>query len=182
MQETVEQYTERLLSYTGTKDPLRLQRDALKKLASLLRGKSKQQMARRPTPGKWSAGEIFAHLADTETVVAWRLRQILATNGTPIQAYDQDAWAEAFKYARRDPKQSFATFRAAREGNLLLLKTVSRELWNNYGIHAERGQESITRLMKLTAGHDINHIRQIEACFKAPSGKNAKKRGRKKKS
>ena len=182
MPETAQQYSERLLSYTGTKDPLRLQRDALKKLASLLRGKNKAQMSRRPAPGKWSAGEIFAHLADTETVVAWRLRQILATNGTPIQAYDQDVWAETFKYSRRAPKQSFATFRAAREGNLLLLKTVSRELWNNYGIHAERGQESITRLMKLTAGHDINHIRQLEACFKAQPKARAMKKSRKKKS
>jgi len=182
MAETVEQYIDRLTSYTADKDPLHMQRDALKKLAALLRGKTRQQLARRPAPGKWSASEIYAHLADTETVVAYRLRQILATNGVAIQAYDQDLWADTFKYARRDPKQSFATFRAVREGNLVLLKTVSRDLWNNYGMHEERGQESIVRLMKLTAGHDINHIRQIEACLKAQprQGQPAKSRSKRK--
>ncbi|HYX53727.1 MAG TPA: DinB family protein [Candidatus Limnocylindrales bacterium] len=176
MQETAEQYIERLISYTGNKDPLRLQRESLTRLAALLRGKSKQQLSRRPAPGKWSAGEIYAHLSDTETVVAWRLRQILASNGVAIQAYDQDLWAEKFRYSKRDAKQSFGTFRGAREGNLVLLKAVSRELWNNYGMHAERGEESITRLIKLTAGHDINHIRQIEACFKAQTKTRAAKR------
>jgi hypothetical protein len=48
-------------------------------------------------------------------------------------------------------------------------------------MHAERGRESITRLMKLTAGHDINHIRQIEACLDAQSKSRPARSGRQKK-
>src|SRR5207247_9008314 len=65
-----------------------------------------KQLTLQPAPGKWSVAQITAHLADAEIVIAWRLRQIAATNGTAIQAYDQDVWATTFDYAHRDAKQS----------------------------------------------------------------------------
>jgi hypothetical protein len=30
-------------------------------------------------------------------------------------------------------------------------------------VHSERGEESIERIVQMMAGHDINHVRQIEA-------------------
>jgi hypothetical protein len=167
MQETAQQYTQRLLSYAEGKDPLALQQAAPKKLATLLKGKSKKQLTRRPVPEKWSAAEIAAHLADAEVAISWRLRQILSTNTVPIQAYDQDSWAATFDYAHRDLKQSLETFRALRESNLALLKSVPRKLWDNYGIHQERGNESVTHMVRLIAGHDLNHLKQIEAILKS---------------
>lgn len=162
MQETVQQYTQRLLSYGADKDPLRLQQAAPKKLAALIKGKQKKQLSRRPGPGKWSIAEIMAHLADSEIVIAWRLRQILSSNGAPIQAYDQDSWAATFDYAHRDPKQSLESFRILRENNIALLKAVPRKLWDNYGVHQERGNESVAHVARMVAGHDVNHIQQVE--------------------
>ena len=63
-------------------------------------------------------------MADAELVIGYRLRLILASNGTSIQAFDQDAWAETFNYGRRDPKVSLETFRTLRESNLRLLSSV----------------------------------------------------------
>ena len=166
MPETAQEYTQRLLSYAGDKDPLRLQQVAPAKLASLVRGKTRKQLTRRPAPDKWSIAEIMAHLADAEVAIAWRIRQILASNAIPIQAYDQDLWAKTFDYARRDPRQSLASFRALREANLLLLKSVPRKLWENYGVHQERGNESVSHVVRMVAGHDINHLRQIEGILK----------------
>ncbi|HMC32029.1 MAG TPA: DinB family protein [Candidatus Angelobacter sp.] len=166
MPETVQEYTQRLLSYPEGKDPLRLQQAAPGKLASLVKGKTRKQLTRRPAPDKWSIAEIMAHLADAEVAIAWRIRQILASNAIPIQAYDQDLWAKTFDYARRDPRQSLASFRALREANLALLKSVPRKLWENYGIHQERGNESVSHVVRMVAGHDINHLRQIERILK----------------
>lgn len=166
MPETGEQYTQRLLSYGEGKDPLRLQQTAPKKLAKLLKGKNKKQLTRKPAPDKWSIAEIVAHLADGEIAIAWRLRQILSSNAIPIQAYDQDSWARTFNYARRDARQSLANFTSLREANLALLKSVPRKLWENYGVHQERGNESISRVVRMVAGHDINHLLQIEGILK----------------
>jgi hypothetical protein len=129
MQETVQDYTQRLLSYGEGKDPLRLQQAAPQKLALLLKGRTGKQLMRRPAPDKWSVAEIVAHLADAELAISWRIRQILSNNAIPIQAYDQDSWAKTFDYAHRDPRQSLANFRTLREANVALLKSVSRKLW-----------------------------------------------------
>ena len=129
MQETPQQYTERMLNHSRGKEPLRLQQATPRKLAALIRGLGKKQLTRRPGPGKWSIAEILAHLADAELVVGFRLRLMLASNGTPIQAFDQDAWAETFSYNRRDPKTSLETFRTLRQNNLRLLSAVPRRLW-----------------------------------------------------
>src|SRR5579859_1042780 len=166
MPETAQQYTERLLSYTAAKDPLRLQQAAPAKLASLVKGKTRKQLTRRPAADKWSIAEIMGHLADAEVAIAWRIRQVLSSNAIPIQAYDQDAWANTFAYAKRDPRQSLASYRALREANLALLRSVPRKLWDNYGIHQERGNESVSHIVRMVAGHDLNHLRQIEAILK----------------
>ena len=166
MQETVQEYTQRLFSYVESRDPLRLQQAAPKKLAALIRGKTRKQLSRRPARDTWSISEIVAHLADAELAISWRLRQVLSNNAIPIQAYDQDLWARTFDYGRRDPRQSLNTFRTLREANLALLKSVPRKLWDNYGIHQERGNESVSHVMRMVAGHDLNHLRQIEAILK----------------
>jgi DinB superfamily len=166
MQETPQQYTQRMLNHSRGKDPVRLQQAAPRKLASLTKGLNKKRLTLRPEPGKWSIGEILAHLADAELVVGFRLRLILASNGTPIQAFDQDAWADTFSYSRRDPKTSLETFRLLRENNLRLLSSVPRGLWKNYGQHQERGQESVDHIVRMMAGHDLNHMLQIEKIAK----------------
>ncbi|HUJ94075.1 MAG TPA: DinB family protein [Terriglobales bacterium] len=167
MQETPQQYTKRIMAHSDGKDPIRTQRATPAKLATLTKGLKKNQITRRPAPGKWSIAEILAHLADAELVVGFRMRLILGANGTPIQAFDQDVWATTFNYARRDPKTSLATFRALRENNLRLLKSVSRNLWENYGMHEERGQESVQHIVRMMAGHDLNHLKQVETIAKA---------------
>src|ERR1700681_2312689 len=166
MPETPQQYTERMLNHSQGKDPLRLQQAAPKKFAALTNALSKKRLAQRPGPGQWSIAEILAHLADAELVIGYRMRLILAANGTTIQAFDQDAWAATFNYGRRDPKISLETFRALRENNLLVLKTVSKNLMENYGIHSERGQETVTHFLRMVAGHDLNHLQQIEQIVK----------------
>ena len=137
MQETPQQYTQRILGYSEGKQPLRVQQATARKLSALTRRLNKKQLTRRPAPGKWSIAEILAHLADAELVGGWRLRLILGSSGTPIQAFDQEVWAQTFNYSRRNPKASLEMFRVLRENNLTLLKSVPKGLWDNYGMHAE---------------------------------------------
>ena len=88
-------YKARTLSYQAGADVLALQSAAPEKLAALVDGLSREQPAHRPVPEKWSIQEIVAHLADDERVGGYRLRMILSSPGTAIQAFDQDVWARA---------------------------------------------------------------------------------------
>jgi len=162
MSETPQQYSERIMKMIEGKDPFKTQSATSKKLESLVKGAPPSKLRKRPAPDKWSIAEILAHLADTEIVVGWRVRSILAAPGTPIQAFDQDAWAAAGKYAKRDPRKSIEQFRALRDANLALYKALSPDQWKHFGMHAERGEENLTRILRMMAGHDVNHISQIE--------------------
>jgi uncharacterized damage-inducible protein DinB len=162
MSETPQGYTKRILGNVEGRNAAKVQTATPKKLARLIRGRSAAKLRKRPAPGKWSVAEILAHLADCEVVASWRMRQILGAPGTDIQAYDQDAWAAALHYAKRDARKSLAHFTALREANRALLKSLSSEQWKQFGVHAERGQESIEHFVRLMAGHDVNHTKQIE--------------------
>jgi uncharacterized damage-inducible protein DinB len=162
MKESSEQYVKRILGYLDGQDPWKIQKSTTKKLEKVTRRLSRKQMRKRPAPGKWSIAEILAHIADTEVVASWRLRLILGSDGTPIQGFDQDVWAETFRYEDQDPRVSLKTFRVLRESNLSMLKRVPRKLWDNHGMHSERGKETISHIVRLFAGHDLNHLQQIK--------------------
>ena len=162
MQETPQEYIQRMLGLLEGQSPLKILAATANKLGRLIGRGSSAKLRKRPAPGKWSAAEILTHLADCEIVVGWRMRQILGAPGTPIQAFDQDAWAAAGHYEKRDAHKSLEQFRTAREGNLALLKSLTPEQWKQHGVHAERGVETIDLIVREMAGHDVNHTKQVE--------------------
>jgi hypothetical protein len=163
MPETAQQYIQRILGHVEGQDAIKVQRATAAKLKKQIHGLTPRQLSQRPESGKWSIAEIVAHLADVEIVASWRMRSVLGANGTAIQAFDQDAWASVFQYGKRDVKQSLEVFRVLRENNLAMLKALPRQSWDNYGMHAERGKESIEHLARMFAGHDTNHVLQVKS-------------------
>ena len=163
MKETPQEYIQRMLGYTaGGENPVKVQAASAKKLEKLIKGVPAAKLKKRPAPEKWSVQEIVAHLADAEIVGSWRIRAILGAPGTPIQAFDQDAWVTATHYAKRDPRQAVEQFRVLREANLALYKSLRPEQWKHHGMHSERGEETVQHIVRMFAGHDLNHIAQIE--------------------
>jgi hypothetical protein len=160
--ETVDEYKARIHRYLAGADPLVLQARAPEVLAALVEGLSAEHLGQRPAPGKWSIREIVAHLADDELVGAYRIRLILSAPGTAIQAFDQDVWARTGRYSTREVIDSLALYRILRSMNVKLLHTLTAQEWDMFGVHAERGIESLRDIAMYFAGHDINHFRQIE--------------------
>jgi len=162
MKETVQQYIQRVTGYVEGKQPLAVQAATAKKLERLIKGVPSSKLRKRPAPDKWSVSEILAHLADAEIVGGFRMRLILGAPGTPIVAFDQDSWVMSGHYEKRDPRQSLEQFRVLRAGNLAMLKSLAPEQWKHYGMHSERGQETIEHIVRMFAGHDLNHLQQVE--------------------
>jgi hypothetical protein len=162
MNETAQQYIQRITAHLEGKQPLAVQAATAKTLERLIKRVPTSKLHKRPAPDTWSASEILAHLGDAEIVIGFRMRLILGTPGTPIAAYDQDSWVTSGHYEKRDPRKSVEQFRVLREANLALLESLTPEQWKQYGMHSERGDESIEQMVIMTAGHDINHLKQIE--------------------
>jgi tRNA-binding EMAP/Myf-like protein len=90
------------------------------------------------------------------------MRMILSSSGTAIQAFDQAAFVRSQRAERSDAFESLALFASVRDANVRLLRRLTEDERDRFGLHAERGRESIRHLERLTAGHDRNHLAQIE--------------------
>ena len=162
MIETFQEYTARMLSLGEGRDPFDVLETTADRIEQLIAGGRLEDLRRAPAPGTWSVAEIVSHLADAEIVFAYRIRMILSTPGTPIQAFNQDNWSKAVRAQESDPRDSLALFRPLRASMLRLLRGLGDEELDRFGIHAERGRETVRHLIRLYAGHDRNHLAQIE--------------------
>ena len=147
-------------SHLGDRDPLQTIAATSERLGALVKTLGPEGVKRALAPGKWSAREILCHLADTELVFAFRLRQTLAEPHHVIQPFDQDQWAAT--YAPFDVHTALAVFSAVRNWNLKLINTVPASAFSKLVTHPERGEMTFRTIVETMAGHDLNHLGQIE--------------------
>jgi hypothetical protein len=162
MPETAQQYIDRILGCLGTRDPREVLRTTPNRLDTLTRSRTDDDLRWTASPSRWSSAAIVAHLADAEVVASYRVRMILASPGVTIQAFDQNTWAATFDYEHQDVAGGVALFGQMRQAWLRLVEHCGEECLDRYGVHAERGKETIRHLLRLYAGHDLNHLAQIE--------------------
>lgn len=148
-------------SFLGKRNPLEVIAETPKKLESLLATLGPERTNQSPAPGKWSAREIVCHLADCETVFAFRIRQALAEDNHVVQPFDQEKWAK--NYAAYSAREALALFSAARAWNRRLFASLPAEAFAKRLTHPERGEMTFQVLVETMGGHDINHIWRIEA-------------------
>jgi len=166
MNETTDQYVKRLLSYTKGKNPAQIRQATPDRVSRLVKGLSKAQLMKRPGNGKWSLAEVLAHLAEGEMVIGYRIRTIVNANGTDIQAYDQNSWVKNSFYLKSHPEEALNLFKVLRKNNVAFAKSIPKKMRSYYGMHSERGKETVDRVLELAAGHDLNHLRTIEEAVK----------------
>jgi hypothetical protein len=160
--ETPSEYTRRILGYVEGEDPLAVLKTTAQRLRTIVLNTPASVLRRQPAPGRWSPAQIITHLADAEVVASYRLRMIIAHDGVDIQAFDQNEWATNLAYEAADPEESVELFDVTRRANLSLLRRVDPRRHDNHGMHSERGRETVKHLIRLYAGHDLNHLGQLE--------------------
>lgn len=145
--------------HLGTRDPMAVIGQTpgeLRRLAGVL----DKRLELAPAPDKWSGREIVCHLADVEIAYGFRFRQVLAEEHHVIQPFDQDRWAES--YSAYDVETALATFAALRAWNIAFIKGLTPEAKSTRAWHPQRGETTLQLLVETMAGHDLNHIKQLE--------------------
>jgi hypothetical protein len=148
-------------SALGNANPLEVLPATPAKLAALAEKLGKERVGKSPAPGKWSPREIFCHLADFEMAFGFRLRQVLAEPNHAIQLYDHEAWAKA--YSAYDAESALALLAALRRWNVALINSVPRADHARTATHPERGTLTFATIFETMAGHDLHHLRLLEA-------------------
>jgi uncharacterized damage-inducible protein DinB len=148
-------------AFLDNRDPVSVIASTSSELARILESLPPERVTTAPAPGKWSARDILAHLADTEIVFAYRLRQALAEDHHVIQPFDQDVWAKP--YGSFDAAAALAVFSAVRAWNLTLIRSMSAADLARPVTHPERGTMTVQTIVETMGGHDTNHLRQLMA-------------------
>ena len=161
---TVTHYNRRMnpyASFLGDRDPLVVIQSTSRRLSDVIATLPAGRAEWRPAPGKWNVREILCHLADCEIAFAFRLRQTLAEAHHVIQPFDQELWSGT--YGGLTLHGALSAFSSLREWDLALISTTSAQGMQKKVTHPERGEMTFRTIIETMAGHDLNHLLQVEA-------------------
>jgi len=147
-------------AFLAGRDAASLVKEFPSKLTAVVARLRPRGMGRSLAPGKWTASEILCHLADCEIAFSFRWRQALAEENHVVQPFDQDRWGPLYPSIGGD--DALQTFVALRRWNGILLDRLSPPDWGRTVTHPERGTMTFRTLVETMAGHDLNHLAQLE--------------------
>ena len=144
----------------GTNDPLTALAETPQRIRALVQGWPPDRWERSYAPGKWTARQVLAHLAQTELALTTRVRFAASQEGYVAQAFSQDDWIPLDAHA--DATTALDAYTALRRLNLAMFRNFTSEQWNRTFRHPEYGDLTPTWVAAQLAGHDIHHLRQLE--------------------
>jgi len=145
----------------GAQDPFDLLSTSPKRIADLVRGFDERKWTATYAPGKWTAAQIVLHLAQGEIGFGSRVRLALTEDDYVIQPYDGGRWVELESPV--EPYAALGAFLALRRLNLTLYEQVPAARRARPIRHPERGDISIDWIVRTLAGHDLHHLRHLQA-------------------
>jgi hypothetical protein len=142
-------------------DLIRRYENGVYKIENAIHGLSKEVLDREPQPGKWNIRQLVAHIADSDMVLALRMRSVAAEPGSPLKGFNQDKWAANLGYKNMPVDQALALIRAVRTQTATMLRSLPESAWNHIGHHDERGDMSLKKLVEDASAHGESHAEQI---------------------
>jgi hypothetical protein len=153
-------YRARLLGLLGERNPLESLDATARRVEAVAGRLGEAGLSRSYGPGKWTGKQILAHLADAEMATGFRVRQVLSQDNHEIQGWDEGAWGR--RYTNVDADTALQSFLASRRWNLALFRGLDAKDLARQAVHPERGPETVDTIVRLLAGHDFNHLAQLE--------------------
>lgn len=155
-------YVKSLLDVLGSRDPFDVMAQQESATRGALSGVAGEALRRPEAPGKWSLLQVVRHLVDTEVVYGYRVRLTVAENHPRIPGYDQDLWATRLHYHEASPADALDELACLRRMNLRFYRVLDDGERKRSGLHDERGEESVEKIIRMLAAHDLVHRRQLQ--------------------
>ena len=145
----------------GDRAPLEALADTADDIRRLVESWSVEAFEKTYAPGKWSARQILVHLAQTELALGTRARFALTQPGYTAQAFSQDDWMPID--GATDARIALAAYTSLRGMNLAMWGRLTQAQLDRGFSHPEYGELSVGWIMAQMAGHDIHHLKQLQA-------------------
>ena len=115
--------------------------------------------------GKWTVKEVVGHLIDTERVMAYRAMCIARGEKQSLLGFNENEYAKAGNFNRRELFDLNYEFRLLRELNLLLSKGFDEEILQRRGV-ANNNEVTVLGLLYIIAGHEKHHMNILQERYK----------------
>jgi uncharacterized damage-inducible protein DinB len=138
-----------------------------KALRRAVAGMTREQAAARPVAGKWSTLEVVCHLADFDPILADRMKRVIAEEKPQLIGADENRFAAALSYADRDLEEELTIIEKTRQQMARILRKLPPQALTRTGMHNERGELTLEKLLTTTINHIPHHVKFIEEKRKA---------------
>ena len=130
-------------------------------LRQAVSGLTREQLLARPVPGKWSTLEVVCHVADFDPILADRMKRVIAEDRPQLLGADEKRFAAALAYHQRDVEEELALIERTRGQMARILHTLPDEALGRVGVHNERGELTLERMLTLATNHVPHHVKFI---------------------
>ena len=151
----------------GDRDPVEVLVETQERIPAIAEALGTEGLMLSYAPGKWTAAQVLSHLADAEIAFGFRVRQILSEPELAIQTFDENRSAR--RYDRMDGLEAAQTFQALRAWNLSLFRLLDKDDLDKAANHPDRGPEKAGTVIRIIAGHTLNHLAQLETILRSVS-------------
>ncbi len=123
-------------------------------------GMTREQLAARPVANKWSTLEVVCHISDFESVLADRMKRIiaLASEVPLLMSADETLFAQELGYNQRDAEEELALIEATRRQMARIIRGLTPEQLQRTGNHNKRGLQTLERVIQLAINHIPHHL------------------------
>lgn len=105
-------------------------------------------------PGKWTLSRLLGHLADTETVLLYRVLRAARRDATAVPGFDENHWAAGYAPG---VTQAFHLLLARRDFTMVELRSMGFGFWEQ-PLQAEGVTRSAGELAWMIPGHAAHHL------------------------
>jgi DinB superfamily len=121
-------------------------------------------------PGKWSVRYVLNHLADSETVLFYRIRRVISEPKQVIWAIDQGAWADKLDYSTVPLELAKSIYASSRDGVIYYARLHYETSDEIKFVHSETGIRTLKDEFDKVVLHNQQHVADIEKALR-PSQK-----------
>ena len=121
----------------------------------------------RDEHGCWSIHEHIVHITDSEANSYIRCRRIIAEQGEPLMAYDENQWATALGYHDQSAEDAIALFKWLRHKSYTLIKDLPEPVWAHSSYHPENGDTTLDDWLDTYERHVPEHLEYMRQNLQA---------------
>lgn len=136
-------------------------------LRQAVKGMTAEQIKAKPVAGKMSTLEVVCHLVDFDPVYVERMKRTITMDKPAILGADENLFAQKLCYHDRDLEEELKLLELTRSCMSKILMKLPLDAWNRVGVHNERGEMTLQKMVETMINHIPHHVKFIEEKRKA---------------